>query len=907
MRFRFLLVTLLFFGANFLFSQDFKIYGTVNDADTGEPLIGATIVCGQIGTVSDFDGNYEISLPAGKQELIISYVGFNATTHSIEVVSDKSLNFKLSPLVLNEVVVVADIVKDRETPVAFSTIPALKMKEELGSQEMVMLLNSTPGAYATQSGGGDGDARITIRGFNQRNVAVMIDGIPVNDMENGWVFWSNWFGLGAVTQTMQVQRGLGASKLSIPSIGGTINILTKGIDSKRSINVKQEFGNNGFLRTDLGLTTGRLKNGWGVSLAGSYKQGDGWVDGNFTEGWFYYLRLDKQLGNHYFSLQGYGAPQKHGQRSFKTAIGMTDSLYARNLDISVESINTTDNYLGVGLGRRFNQHWGMLDGELLNTASNFYHKPQFSLRHSVQASPKLFWSNIGYLSIGTGGGTATEGRFGVDERGEDRLIDLDRIAEANRTGNFLKPEGKSERIIRASNNDHFWYGLLSTLKYDFSDNLSFSGGVDGRYYRGDHYRTVHNLLGGDYFTGVGNARIDQAKTQLTVGDRYDFNNSGFVQWLGGFGLVEWKNSRWSSFINVSSAVTGYSMEDYFKSKVVTVGDTTVFVNFSQNATVNGTTYTLDSPEAKNQRIDWIYLPSFTIKGGAGYKLNKKNHLYANTGYINKAQRFTNVINDNRNSPLQPIKRFSNFENERIYAIEGGYSFTSSKFSSRINTYFTIWENKPLDFAVQANIPGEEETVPVNIPGIDALHKGIEIDFAYKLSRKLKIEGLVSLGDWIWNSSDTVELKIDEFDLDINYAFDAKGVHVGGAAQNQFGLMLRYEPFKKLYLRLNGTYFGRNFSEFDPEDLRGTNGGRESWQMPDYFIANAHAGYSFKLEETKIRLRLNIFNLLDATYISDAQNNDERAVGVVTNNFDAASASVHFGQGRRWTFSVQAEF
>ena len=76
---------------------------------------------------------------------------------------------------------------------------------------------------------------------------------------------------------------LGASKLSVPSIGGTVNILTKGIGAKRSIKFRQEIGNNGFLRQHLGITTGRLENGWGISAAGSYKQGDGWVDANFTE------------------------------------------------------------------------------------------------------------------------------------------------------------------------------------------------------------------------------------------------------------------------------------------------------------------------------------------------------------------------------------------------------------------------------------------------------------------------------------------------------------------------------------------------------------------------------------------------------------------------------------------------
>src|SRR5690606_21436552 len=104
----------------------------------------------------------------------------------------------------------------------------------------------------------------------------------------------------------------------------TINILTKGIDSKKNYRFEQEIGNNGYLRSTFGINTGRLKNGWGVSLAGSYKQGDGWVDGNYTKGWFYYLRVDKELGKHLISLQGFGAPQEHGQRPFTAEIATVD-------------------------------------------------------------------------------------------------------------------------------------------------------------------------------------------------------------------------------------------------------------------------------------------------------------------------------------------------------------------------------------------------------------------------------------------------------------------------------------------------------------------------------------------------------------------------------------------------------
>ncbi|MFN7691004.1 MAG: carboxypeptidase-like regulatory domain-containing protein, partial [Bacteroidota bacterium] len=195
------------------FAQKSGIKGTLTDAVTGEPLIGAAISAGGTkAVVTDLDGNYFLNLDDGDYTITISYVGYTPVEKKISVKANTIvLNLGLETTVLKEVEIVADIAIARKTPVAFSNITPQKIQEQLGTQDLPMVLNSTPGVYATQRGGGDGDARISIRGFNSQNVMVLLDGIPMNDMHNGRVFWSNWFGLDNQTKAIQVQRGLGAS------------------------------------------------------------------------------------------------------------------------------------------------------------------------------------------------------------------------------------------------------------------------------------------------------------------------------------------------------------------------------------------------------------------------------------------------------------------------------------------------------------------------------------------------------------------------------------------------------------------------------------------------------------------------------------------------------------------------
>ena len=975
------------------YGQKGKITGIIQDVTTGEPLIGATVLIGTgIGTVTDLDGNFSIETEYGDYTLTVSFVGFEPISQEIKL--DRKLlilkAFKLGTTTLTEVQVVADVARDRETPVAFTNVLPARIEEELASQDIPMILNSTPGVYATQSGGGDGDARITIRGFNQRNIAVMIDGIPVNDMENGWVYWSNWFGLDAVTRSIQVQRGLGASKIALPSVGGTMNILTKGIDNKKGASIKQEVGINGYTRTSIGITTGKMKNGFGITAAGSFKQGNGYVDQTFTKGYFYYLKAEKFLGKHLLSISAMGAPQSHGQRSYTMPINSYSNQYALDLykgtpeayQIMLENNqgNIDDNSMyeqlaamgidkpqaqelnrnfadttgGLDKGIRYNQHWGMLerldvdangdtihaDEKVLNGKINYYHKPQFTLKDFWTINEKLTVSNMFYMSLGNGGGTSASNTI----TGADGQLVWQDIYDGNVFGtkftspidpNYHPTERKATDIMRSSVNNHVWYGFLSVLSYQYNDHWKLSGGLDLRSYKGEHYREVYDLLGGDYYVNSDDetsaAPLDYPTQIKKVGDKIAYHNDSYVRWGGIFGQAEFKKDKWSVFMSSSGMASGYKRVDYFKNKDIVIGedvfeqavdfggtfyhngtdflsafsgatvtssgDTTFIDNVNPSDTdgyvVNATGYTVDSQEARYATRDWKWLQGVTIKLGANYNINDVHSVFTNLGYISKTPRFQNVIDFSN-------KYTKNIRNEIISAIEFGYAYRKPKLAMNVNGYYTQWKNKPQTISIPDSEGGGSSLFNVN--GMVALHKGVEVDAAYKITHELQIEGLVSFGDWKWMSGDSGIVYDDNLDSVDYFVFDASNVHVGDAAQTQVSSSIRYEvknrlwlPRNRAYIKVRYTYFGRHYADFNPFILSGSNGGRESWQMPDYFLLDMHTGYSFDVKESNLALKFSLLNVLDNLYISDGENGGE---------FNAGTSSVFFGLGRRYNLSLK---
>lgn len=271
----FLLVSMLMVcSVTTAFAQT-TVKGQVVDAESGEPLIGAAITVEGTsqGSVTDIDGYFNQKI-SSNATLVFKYLGYKDVTKKITQKGTVNLGvIRMEPdaVMLKDVTITSSVAVARKTPIAVSTLEPTFIEERLGNQEFPELLKSTPSVYTSKEGGGYGDSEITVRGFGSANTAIMINGVPMNDMEWGGIYWSNWAGLSDVSRSIQIQRGMGASKLSSPSVGGSINILTNALESKTGGALSYNMGNSGENKILFSVSSGLTKKGWAFSILGSKK------------------------------------------------------------------------------------------------------------------------------------------------------------------------------------------------------------------------------------------------------------------------------------------------------------------------------------------------------------------------------------------------------------------------------------------------------------------------------------------------------------------------------------------------------------------------------------------------------------------------------------------------------------
>ena len=925
----------------FLFAQN-TISGTVTDASTGEALAGANVVVvgTSMGAAATADGSYSISnVPDGSYTITSSVIGYADGSQSVNVSGDATVNFSLSvsALELSALEVLASRAGEK-TPVAYTNISKAEVEARLGSQDIPMILNTTPSVYATQQGGGAGDARINVRGFNQRNVAVMINGVPQNDMENGWVYWSNWDGVGDATSSIQMQRGLSAVNLATPSIGGTMNIITDPTAMNRGGKFKQEFGAGGFLKTTANVNTGIINDKMAFSATIVRKTGEGIIDKTWTDAWAYYFGASYAINDkNRVELYAIGAPQRHGQNLYKQNAGVYDPDFAKKMDgYDAEGIWNGKSYpdskgeftapeagFGSSDPRLFNQNWAPVNSsykgkqywymygarttdrynsDFINERENFFHKPLVNLNHFLTINDDMRLSTIAYWSGGSGGGTGTIGSI-VTRDADGKSDTYGAAAQSGKHKFYYGPspwtrDWNEQIAINSSNTTSYWWqGSAKTKQVGESIGIlrnsinrqSTIGVISKLDY--DINSNLQTQFGIDWRTaGIEHAR----EVRDLLGGNFYMNYAnknfpgGVKSELGD--IIAYHNETtvdWLGFYGQgnynSGPLNAYGM----------VGTSSIKYSYQDHFTV------------ADKKITSPGISALQVKGGVMYDVNDNISVFGNLGLVEKPPIMDNVIYFDGTVASDPA-------NEKFQSMEFGMNFMTQKYAVKASYYNTQWMDRNLTKSVTTGQGSSGDTDVIFLTGVDQSHTGFEVEGSAQVIDMLRLDFAASFGTWefVDDASGNYQEYTETGTKQTTYTYALKGLYVGDMPQTGFVLGATITPMSGLMAQLVYNSYDKNYADWSPaaREVKGGEADRvQVWMAPKYSKMDFHASYNLPMQIAGANLQVfaHVFNLTDETYIQDAVDNSQ--YNAWDKDHDADSAEVFFGIPRSMNMGIAVRF
>ena len=399
-------------------------------------------------------------------------------------------------------------------------------------------------------------------------------------------------------------------------------------------------------------------------------------------------------------------------------------------------------------------------------------------------------------------------------------------------------------------NNHAWYGLLSKLTHDFSDNLTASAGVDVRTYTGDHFRQIADFYG---LSGWTNDSGDNLPEDNVVTNSYDANpwaalfdfapeedriaydNSETINYQGVFGQVEYANDMFSIFAQGGVSNQSYEREDRYK-------------------------------PAKSEKTSKT---GYNIKGGVSLTMAEGNTIFFNAGYNSRQPYLDNIFNRNTGFITELVSPA--VENEKITSFEAGYRFKMNNFRANFNAYVTNWTDRTLSsFGTDDNGTPDDDQDDFDTTtlqrGITQYHSGAELDARYRATDWLSLRGFISAGSWTYKG----EAVVSTYNADTNEQIgetstvNRDGIKVSTAPQFTAGMGFDAKITTGLSIDARIKYRDNHY-EFTNEntsieDYKGD-------QLGSYALTNAGITYRFSLgNSNRMTFRANMFNVFDKVAI-----------------------------------------
>ncbi|MEA3462219.1 MAG: TonB-dependent receptor [Bacteroidota bacterium] len=251
----FVLFAFLVSASAMLYSQGVQITGTVTDAENGEALPGVSVVVKgtTIGAVTDFEGNYTISVPNTDALLVFSFVGMESQTITVGSQTTIDVQLNVDAIKMDEVVVIGYGTSTREANTGAVTIldeESLQDVPELSFDKM--LAGKAAGVQVTSTSGQPGAAsQIRIRGTSSLNAGneplYVVDGIPI--MQGNQTYFTNTGNALAMINPNDIESitilkdAAAASVYGSRAANGVVLITTKsGKQGKSTVNLRATYG-----------------------------------------------------------------------------------------------------------------------------------------------------------------------------------------------------------------------------------------------------------------------------------------------------------------------------------------------------------------------------------------------------------------------------------------------------------------------------------------------------------------------------------------------------------------------------------------------------------------------------------------------------------------------------------------
>jgi hypothetical protein len=853
-------------NANLTFAQ--AITGKLMSSTLGTPLasIALQFKNTEYESYTNGTGNFSFLLvPNGKYDLVAFSEGNEVAVLSFDY-NGGDLNLGVLQVEIPVISTASEI----------SLIDVTDLSGTEGEEEnFSSVLAAGRDAFTNSAAYNLGAGRFRIRGYNNEDSEMLLNGMLMNDQDDGRVLWNAWSGLNDVLRNQTQVQTLSANDYTFGGVGGATFVDLRAAYKREGTRFVYSLSNRTFTHRIMAThATGMMKNGWAFTGAASYRFGPGYIEGTDFKGTSYFLSVDRKLSEKQtLNFVVFGAPQVRGRSG-----GAFQELY----DI------TGSNF--------YNSFWGYQNGKVRNSREYRINQPVAMLRHDINLGKNTsLMTTIGY-QWGTYSSTGINWldapnpfpdyyrklpsyhtdsltkQLITDAYQNDvnvRQLDWDAMYQANYSksttindvngipGNSVT--GKLAAYVLEE--QHFDNSKLSgnALINHFMGATQLTGGAHYLREKVHYYQKIDDLLGADFFIDFnrfasrdfpGNTDalqndLNNPNRLVREGDIYGYNYNINTQRYGGWAQVIHKFKLVDVF-----AAASVSSQSFYREGLTKVG---LFP---------------DNSFGKSKVYSFL---NYGLKGGVTYKLDGRNYFVGNASYTTRAP----FANETFISPRTRDQKVNNITSEKILATEIAYLFRYAKLKGRISAFYTKFDDR-ID---NQNFFHDDLTTFVNyvMTDIDRVHQGLELGIQYQIDAQWSLIGAGNLGQYYYTSRPLATISRDNSAIDL---VTDRQVYINNyywpTLQEAATFGINHRNRKYWFLNANINYFGRNYLSFNPDrrttvavdgvdDTQLFNQIIDQEKFPTAFTVDVFCGKSRRFKDRSIlAVNLSISNIFNNT-------------------------------------------